>query len=170
MKMSRKRFLRLGLAGGVALALPFGASACSSRGDDSTGNLLPSEARLPESFRVPLPMPPVLEPVRSDANADYYEITQKTAHAEILPGLKTEIWAYDGVLPGPTIESRSGRRTVVRHRNELPVPTVVHLHGGVTPPGHDGYPTDVVTSVGGHGTGHGSVHGGHAGLDRKSVV
>jgi spore coat protein A, manganese oxidase len=165
MKISRKRFLRLGLAGSVALALPFGASACSPRGDDSTGNLLPSEARLPEPFRVPLPVPPVLEPTRSDANADYYGITQRVAHAEILLGLKTQIWAYDGVFPGPTIESRSGRRTVVRHRNELPVPTVVHLHGGVTPPEHDGYATDVVTPVGGHGAGHGSGHGGHAGLN-----
>src|SRR3712207_9063309 len=81
MKMSRKRFLRLGLAGGVALALPFGASACSSRGDDSTGNLLPSEATLPEPFRVPLPVPPVLEPTRSDADADYYEIAQRVAYA-----------------------------------------------------------------------------------------
>ena len=40
------------------------------------------------------------------------------------------IWGYDGIFPGPTIEARRGRRSVVRHRNELPVPTVVHLHGG----------------------------------------
>ena len=160
MKMSRKRFLRLGLVAGAALALPFCASACSSRGDDSTGNLRPSEARLPEPFRVPLPVPPVLEPTRSDAGADYYEITQKIARTEILPGLKTEIWAYDGVFPGPTVETRRGRRAVVRHRNELPVPTVVHLHGGVTPPEHDGYATDVVMPVRSHGSGHGG-HGGH---------
>jgi spore coat protein A len=169
MKMSRKRFLRLGLAGGVALALPFGASACSWRGDDSTGNLLLSRARLPGPFRVPLYVPPVLEPTRSDADADYYEVTQKVGKAEILPGLKTEVWGYDGVFPGPTIESRRGRRTVVRHRNELPVPTVVHLHGGVTPPEHDGYATDVVVPVGGghgaHRAGHGSQHGGHAMLN-----
>jgi FtsP/CotA-like multicopper oxidase with cupredoxin domain len=30
----------------------------------------------------------------------------------------------------------------VRHVNNLRVPTVVHLHGGVTPPESDGYPTD----------------------------
>ena len=77
---------------------------------------------------------------------------------EILPGLKTEIWGYDGIFPGPTIESRRGRRAIVRHRNELDVPTVVHLHGGVTPPEHDGYPTDVILPVGGRGG-----HGGHDG-------
>jgi spore coat protein A len=169
MKMSRKRFLRLGLGGGAALAFPFGASACSSRGDDSTGNLLASEARLPEPFRVPLPVPPVIEPVRSDGSADHYEVTQRVAHAEILPGLETELWAYDGILPGPTIEARRGRRTIVRHRNELPVPTVVHLHGGVTPPEHDGYATDVVMPVGGwhggHGAGNRSGHGEHTRLN-----
>jgi spore coat protein A len=32
----------------------------------------------------------------------------------------------------------------VRHTNQLPVPVVVHLHGGRTPAEHDGYPTDYV--------------------------
>src|SRR5690606_1450020 len=45
-------------------------------------------------------------------------------------------------------------RTVVRHRNELPVPTVVHLHGGRTPPEHDGYPIDLVLPSGGGGHAH----------------
>jgi RNA polymerase sigma factor (sigma-70 family) len=42
----------------------------------------------------------------------------------------------------PTIKARVGRTTVVRHTNELGMPTVVHLHGGVTPPESDGFPTD----------------------------
>ncbi|MGI8532534.1 MAG: multicopper oxidase family protein [Geodermatophilaceae bacterium] len=45
--------------------------------------------------------------------------------------------------------TRSGRRTVVEHRNELPVPTVVHLHGGHTPQRSDGAPLDLVLPVGG---------------------
>jgi spore coat protein A, manganese oxidase len=158
-KISRREFLKLGLVSGAALVLPLGAQGCSSVGQNLTGRLLPSEARLPEPFRVPLPVPPVLRPVRSDAQADYYELTQKAGIAEILPGLETEVWGYEGVFPGPTIESRSGRRTVVRHRNELPVPTVVHLHGGKTPPEHDGYPTDLILPVRGGWDGG---HGGHS--------
>ena len=106
----------------------------------------------------------MLEPVYTDASAEYYEITQKVGRAEILPGLKTEVWGYEGIFPGPTIEARHGRQTVIRHRNELPVPTVVHLHGGKTPPEHDGYPTDVVMPVGSRESGHGN-HGGHAELN-----
>jgi spore coat protein A len=32
----------------------------------------------------------------------------------------------------------------VRYHNELPVPVTPHLHGGRTPPGSDGYPTDLI--------------------------
>jgi spore coat protein A len=110
-------------------------------------------------------VPPVLEPVRTDAEADYYELTQREDRVEILPGLDTPVWGYDGIFPGPTIEARSGRRVVVLHRNELPVPTVVHLHGGVTPPEHDGYPTDLILPADGSFDG----HEGHAGIPMGRV-
>src|SRR5215204_2629132 len=139
---TRKEFLKLGLAGGVALALPFGASGCFS--GDQTGALLCSSAPPPEPFSVPLPVPPVLEPVRTDAGTDYYEMTQKAGRVEILPGIQTEVWCYDGIFPGPTVESRSGRKIMVRQHNELPVPVSTHLHGGRTPPESNGYPTDLI--------------------------
>ncbi len=162
MEISRRRFLKLGLMGGAALALPFGASACSPSGEGSTGTLLPSRAKLPGPFRVPLPVPPVLEPLRSDASADYYEMVQKVGRAEILPGLDTEVWGYGGIFPGPTVESRSGRKIVVRQINELPVPVCTHLHGGRTPPGSDGYPTDLIAP---HGMKHhGRPMGGHGSM------
>jgi len=153
MKFSRKEFLRLGLVGGAGLFLPLSASGCglifgNDSAQGSAGAVLRSAARLYEPFVVPLPVPPVLEPVRRDASTDYYEITQKVGQAEILPGLQTEVWGYNGIFPGPTIESQRGRQIVVRHRNELAVPTVVHLHGGKTPPEHDGYPTDMILPVG----------------------
>jgi spore coat protein A len=170
-RITREEFLKLGLAGGATLALPFGLSGCSS--DERTGALLQSSARLPEPFSVPLPVPPTLEPVRTDAEADYYEITQREGHAEILPGLTTDVWGYEGIFPGPTIEARRGRRIVVLHRNELPVPTVVHLHGGVTPPESDGYPTDLILpadgSFGGHG-GHGDVQMGRVDRGTKEYT
>jgi len=113
-----------------------------------------------------LPIPPILKPVRTDAGTDYYEITQKAGKQEILPGLKTEVWGYDGIFPGPTVEARSGRRVVIRQWYELPVPVSVHLHGGVTPPESDGYPTDLILpKAHGRGSstpaGHGSM-GGHS--------
>jgi spore coat protein A, manganese oxidase len=94
-------------------------------------------------FDVSLAVPAELSPSRSDSDADYYEIEQRVAHAIILPGLRTTIWGYNGVFPGPTIRARAGRKTIVRQTNRLAVPTVVHLHGGVTPSESDGFPTDL---------------------------
>jgi len=162
MSLTRRQFLKLtGSATIILLSGCGGSKDTSSDGgarsmpDGSTGALLRSEAQLPTPFSVPLPLPSVLKPVRSDATTDYYEITQRVGKAAILPGLTTEIWGYNGIFPGPTIESRRGRRAVIRHRNELPVPTVVHLHGGITPPEHDGYPTDLLVPVGGWQAEHG---------------
>ena len=176
MSLTRRDVLRL--AGGAAIALPL--ASCRRLGaaeavPGSTGTVLRSTAALPRPFMVPLPVPPVLRPARSDATMDYYEITAKPGQAGILPGRATEIWGYNGIFPGPTLETRSGRMVVVRHRNELPVPVVAHLHGGKTPPQHDGYPTDLILPGGGwdggndgHMGDHGSTHTG-MGADRGST-
>ena len=86
----------------------------------------------------------MLEPIRTDATTDYYEIVQREERAEILPGRHTVIWGYNGTFPGPTIKARRGRTVSVRQVNQLGTPTVVHLHGGVTPQESDGFPMDHV--------------------------
>ncbi|MBO0787012.1 MAG: multicopper oxidase domain-containing protein, partial [Actinobacteria bacterium] len=151
-EFTRRRLLQV--AGGAALA-PLVAGCvkggANTETDASAGAVLRSTAKLPEPFTAALPVPPVLRPDRR-IDADHYRITQRVAQAEILPGLKTEVWGYNGLFPGPTIETRSGRPAIVDHRNELPVPSVVHLHGGRTPHQYDGYPTDLVLPAGGwHG-------------------
>lgn len=142
MTLSRRGFL--GVAGLSALGLASLGSLVLPGAAGQTAELMRSRARLPQPFTVPLPIPPVARPVRTDASGDHYVITQREASVEILPGLRTRIMGYDGMFPGPTIVSRSGRRTVVTHRNELPVPTAVHLHGGHTPADSDGFPADLV--------------------------
>ncbi|MFG3259905.1 multicopper oxidase family protein [Streptomyces sp. NPDC048172] len=180
----------LGVAGAAALGVPLlGSNGRAARGA-SPGKLLTSSAKLPRPYEVPLPVPEVLEPVRRSGTTDTYEITQHEADLEILPGLRTRAWTYGGTFPGPTLVSEAGRRTRVAHRNELPQPTVVHLHGGHTPAASDGYPTDVILPVHGritaeramrdmmagmpgmpgmpgHGGGH---HGGVSGMAEGSRV
>ncbi|GAA2205413.1 multicopper oxidase family protein [Nonomuraea monospora] len=151
--VSRRAFL--GVLGGAALA----AAGCGG-GSETAGELLASRARLPEPFTVPLPIPEVARPV----SPGRYEVTQRVAAVEILPGLRTEVWGYSGTFPGPTFELRRGSPAVIGVRNELPVPTSTHLHGGVTPPGSDGYPTDLVVPAG-----YSSAHG-HPGEVLHPVV
>ncbi|WP_436499451.1 multicopper oxidase domain-containing protein [Actinokineospora sp. HUAS TT18] len=145
MSLSRRGFL--GAMGLTAIgAASVGAVVFPSGG---TAELLRSRAPLPEPFRVPLPIPAVIE---GDG-----EIVQRVADLEILPGLRTPLLTYGGTFPGPTIVSRRGKRTVVTHRNELPVPTAVHLHGGHVPADQDGYPTDLLLPA---GWDHHGAHGG----------
>jgi spore coat protein A, manganese oxidase len=152
-RLSRRGFLGLlgGAAAGAALA---GCGLAGAVGQ--TGEAVTSAVPLPEPFRVPLPVPPVARPVAVEGGVERYRIVQRVAEQEILPGVRTPVLGYDGIFPGPTVETRRGRPVVVTHRNELAVPAVVHLHGGHTPAEHDGWPLDLILPVdGGHdGRGH----------------
>ncbi len=141
--VSRRGFL----AGGVALGVGIGIGVpllLSNGPTPSTGGLLRSTAALPALYSRPFRMPPELRPVAVGAAGDRFALAARLRKVEILPGLLTTVFAYGGSVPGPTIRTRRGREAVVSHRNELPVPMVVHLHGGHTPHDSDGYPTDLV--------------------------
>jgi FtsP/CotA-like multicopper oxidase with cupredoxin domain len=148
--ISRRRFLGLAAAaaGGTVVVAAGGMAAFGLLGTGQPGVLLRSGRALPIPFRVPLPIPPVPAPSRTDATTDYYEITQQVAPIRVFDDVDTPAWTYDGTFPGPTIVSRSGRRTVVTHTNRLAHPVVVHLHGGHTPHDSDGYPVDAILPVG----------------------
>ncbi|UPK74761.1 multicopper oxidase family protein [Nocardioidaceae bacterium SCSIO 66511] len=155
MTIDRRRFIGLSSGLIVASALP----GCALTKEYQTGAELSSTAELPKPFSVPLPIPRVAQS-QSRGGADHVEITQRTAEVEILPGKKTPILGYDGEFPGPTIVSRSGTPTVVRHTNKLDIPVVVHLHGGHTPSESDGFPIDFIMPEGSHQMPHGHAANG----------
>jgi spore coat protein A, manganese oxidase len=145
MKISRRETLKLGLmAGGTLLSI------------GSIQRLTRAQMNQPlQPFQQSFQLPPLLQPTRSDATTDYYELTLEKASIEILPGTRTEIWGYNGMTPGPTIRQRSTvhhpRRSVVRVNNQLgqdaagaPIDTVMHLHGMASFPQYDGYTTDYI--------------------------
>jgi FtsP/CotA-like multicopper oxidase with cupredoxin domain len=141
--LGRRRFLGVAAGAGV-VATTIGAAAYARLTGETTGKVLASRGKPAPQFAVPLPIPPTARPARRENGVDYFEVEQQEASVEIIPGRKTTIWGYDGIFPGPTFTGRTGHKAVVRILNTLPVPTSTHLHGGVTPPGSDGYPTDLV--------------------------
>ncbi|MEV3982350.1 multicopper oxidase family protein [Nonomuraea sp. NPDC049758] len=174
--VTRRQALGIGGALGLMAATGLGASAAMARRPSITGAELRSDLPLPPPFQVPLPIPAVLAPSGTAGGADRYEIVQRETTLEILPGVRTRAWTYGGTFPGPTIEARRGRPITVTHRNDLPVPTVVHLHGGRTPAASDGYPTDLVLPEGwteptmhmAHGSGMGNMRDPRAVLSRRT--
>jgi manganese oxidase len=57
---------------------------------------------------------------------------------EIAPGMKANLWGYNGQSPGPTIEVVEGDRVRMYVTNRLPEHTSVHWHGQRLPNGMDG--------------------------------
>src|SRR3990170_4334932 len=53
---------------------------------------------------------------------------------------QTEVWTYDGAVPGPELRFRQGERLRVELENLLPGDTTVHWHGVRVPNGMDGVP------------------------------
>jgi len=139
--MTRRQVLKGGVISAAGLVIPVGVLQIPLSHIRAIESVTSPAVR---AFHVPLPIPPVLKPVRSDTEADYYEITQKPGIAHILPGLSTPIWGYNGIFPGPTMEANSGRKVIVHQINELPVPVSTHLHGGITPPESDGHAMDFI--------------------------
>jgi FtsP/CotA-like multicopper oxidase with cupredoxin domain len=66
----------------------------------------------------------------------------------LTPGKTTEVFAYNGSFPGPTLEANEGDRVIVHFRNDLSEPTTVHWHGIHLPVSQDGSPFDPVPAGG----------------------
>ncbi len=53
---------------------------------------------------------------------------------------ETDVWAFNGSVPGPVIRARQGDRLTIAVSNTLSEPTTVHWHGLRVPIGMDGVP------------------------------
>ena len=79
-----------------------------------------------------------------DINADPHiveiNLRAEVAPIDIAPGVRSDLWTYNGGLPGPLIRARAGDRLIVHFSNALPQPTTVHWHGVQVPIQMDGVP------------------------------
>jgi FtsP/CotA-like multicopper oxidase with cupredoxin domain len=57
---------------------------------------------------------------------------------EMAPGMKANLWGYNGQSPGPTLECVEGDKLRIFVTNKLPEHTTVHWHGILLPNGMDG--------------------------------
>ena len=69
-----------------------------------------------------------------------YSMTAQRGTTELIAGVDTETWGYDGSMLGPTFELRKGQTVSFDVINDLGVPTSVHWHGMHIPSRWDGGP------------------------------
>lgn len=76
------------------------------------------------------------------AQAARRKLTMAVARQQIVPAAypDTEVWGFDGMVPGPLLRYRQGDRLRVSVTNRLPQATTVHWHGIRLPNAMDGVP------------------------------
>jgi FtsP/CotA-like multicopper oxidase with cupredoxin domain len=91
-----------------------------------------------------------IQPVM-DGGVKVFSLTASVVQWEIIPGVFSEAWAYNGQVPGPVIRVGEGDRVRVTIKNQLPDSTVIHFHGPELPNSMDGVPdvTQPAIPVGG---------------------
>jgi len=77
-------------------------------------------------------------PWRTNGNWKEFHLVAEPVVREFAPGMKVNLWGYNGQAPGPTIEAVEGDRVRIFVTNKLPEHTTVHWHGMLLPNGMDG--------------------------------
>ena len=77
-------------------------------------------------------------PWRMNSGVKEFHLVAEPVVREMAPGMKANLWGYNGQSPGPTIEVVEGDRVRIFVTNKLPEHTSVHWHGQPLPNGMDG--------------------------------
>jgi FtsP/CotA-like multicopper oxidase with cupredoxin domain len=77
-------------------------------------------------------------PWRMKDGVKEFHLVAEPVVREIAPGMKANLWGYNGQSPGPTIEVVEGDRVRIFVTNKLPEATSIHWHGQFLPNGMDG--------------------------------
>jgi FtsP/CotA-like multicopper oxidase with cupredoxin domain len=77
-------------------------------------------------------------PWRMNNGVKEFHLVAEPVVREFAPGMKANLWGYNGSSPGPTIEAVEGDRVRIFVTNKLPEHTTVHWHGVMLPSGMDG--------------------------------
>lgn len=88
--------------------------------------------------------PPVLTNISSVPRTVEVRLTAAPARIALQLGVVSDAYAYNGSVPGPTVEVHEGDRVIIHFRNDLPEPTTIHWHGMHIPADMDGSPLNPV--------------------------
>jgi FtsP/CotA-like multicopper oxidase with cupredoxin domain len=85
--------------------------------------------------------PPTLRNRSSVPGVVEVELTAAPARLRLKPGGPlVPVYAYNGTIPGPTLDVHEGDSVIIHFHNRLPDPTTLHCHGLHFPADADGSP------------------------------
>ena len=96
----------------------------------------------------PLPIPPLAESTVGADGTRHFTLRAMIGESDMLRGLRTPTWGFNGAVLGPTLRARRGEAVAVTVENRLPEPTTVHWHGMHVPPRCDGGPHQPISPGG----------------------
>jgi len=136
---------RRGFLSGASVLV--GAAAVSKAGLASLPELVTTNSPATQAPLVPpdgRPYNPVVTlngwtlPWRMNGGVKEFHLVAEPVVREFAPGMKANLWGYNGQSPGPTIEVVEGDRVRIFVTNRLPEHTSIHWHGQRLPNGMDG--------------------------------
>ena len=128
-RVSRRAFL--GATAGSAAWV-----ATGGLGGLMTGSVL--AARSTPGTRSPLYVPPIVAPTG-------FQLTAAPGTVDFGGGKMSKAWVYNGLMPGPTFQARTGDTATITLKNGLATePTITHWHGMLVNHLNDGHPMEVI--------------------------
>ena len=153
MDRTRRSFLRgAALLGAGALATRRSADAQEQAGHDQMqmpDGMAMGAMRMPQDAHyrmegagfLPAVTPDVPDlPFEMDNGVKVFHLFAQPVKQHISPDRVVNLWGYNGMAPGPTIQVRQGDRVRVMVHNHLPEPTSMHWHGLEIPFAMEGSP------------------------------
>ena len=76
--------------------------------------------------------------MQSQSKTVEYLLEASEFNWEIAPGKTVKAWGFNNQLPGPILKAKQGETLVVKVKNNLTEPTIIHWHGIRLPASMDG--------------------------------
>lgn len=121
----------------VKIVLGLLVVSAAARGSAQQPHMDGAGDRRPE---VSFSSPGILQNLSKAPHTVEVNITAAPARMEMHPGVMTDAFAYNGHIPGPTLELQEGDKVIIHFTNKLPEATTVHWHGLHIPADADGSP------------------------------
>jgi bilirubin oxidase len=133
--MKRRSFLELSAAAPLLPLLGCGGGG-GDGGTGPSGGTVPTGADLPEL--------PRLANTSSVPRLFEAQLTAAQSQVQFIPGTNTQVWSYNGLVPGPMIEVNEADTVRINFVNNLSQDSTIHWHGVPVPPSQDGLPQDPI--------------------------